>query len=85
MKANTCPFAHSVHSCTGFLLLSMFSNHEFTGRPLVSSTMELSWFSFPFLPLPSSNLMTGSGSSWQLLPTPMPAFWLPTPRGSPDP
>lgn len=84
MKASTGPFAHSVPGGTGSPLLSMLSNHEFTGRPLVSSTMELSWFSFPSLPLPSSSL-TGSGSSWQLLPTPMPAFWLPTPRGSPDP
>lgn len=81
LKASTCPFAHSIHSCTCSPLLSMLSNHEFTGRPLVSSTMELRWFNLPSLPLPSSSFMTGSCSSCQpqCLPSGFP------PQGSPDP
>lgn len=75
LKACTCPFAHSVHSRTGSPLLSMRSNHEFTGRPLVSSTS--GWLSLPSLfslPQPHDRQLL-------LLPTPMPVFSFPPPRG----
>lgn len=51
LKACTCLFAHSVHSRTGSPLLSMLNNHEFTGKPLVSSTTRLAQ-----APLPASSL-----------------------------
>lgn len=61
LKAFTCASAHSVHRCTGSPLLSMLSNHEFTGRPLVSSTIVLAQLPPPGSPSPS--LMTGSSCS----------------------
>lgn len=78
-KAFTCASAHSVHRCTGSALLSMLSNHEFTGRPLVSSTIGLAQLPSPGSPSPS--LMTGSSCSCK----PNACLVFPPPGGSPDP
>lgn len=77
LSAGTCPSAHNVHTHTMYTgsSLSVLSNHEFTGRPLVSSTIRLAQ---PPLPQPRDRQL-------MLLPVPMPAFGFPPPGGSPDP
>lgn len=64
------------YSRTGSPLLSMLSDHELTGRPLVSSTIGLAQ-----PPLPASALPQPHGRQLLLLPTPMPAFGFPPPKG----